>query len=263
MLILKDPPPPAGPGRLIAFEGGEGAGKTTHSRRLHARLQEEGYDTILIREPGGTPLGEHLRGYLKSDRPLTPEAELLLFGAARAELARSVIRPALQRGAIVLTDRYAASTLAYQGAGRGLPAAFIRRVNEFAIGDGRPHLNLLLDLDPALGLMRAVEQASFGINLQEQAAPWGQRDRGRRFDDLPLEVHRRIHHEFQAMTRYSAEPWAIVDAQQPLEQAQEEIYALVAALLPLPARREGAWRPAAEVPLIPEPEPAAAAAAAN
>ena len=261
MLILKDlPRPPAGPGRLIAFEGGEGAGKTTQSARLLARLQEEGWDARLIREPGGTPLGEHLRGYLKSDRPLTPEAELLLFAAARAELARTVIRPALDQGAIVLTDRYAASTLAYQGAGRGLAAAFIRRINDFAVAECKPHLNLLLDLDPAVGMLRSVEQASFGINLQEQAAPWRGNQTGRRFDDLPLDTHRRINQEFRFLSRYSAEPWAVLDAQQPIEETHAEIYALVAGLLPMPAQA-AAPGPPAEKPLLPAEEPAAAAAA--
>ena len=233
---------PEYPGRFIAFEGGEGAGKTRHSRRLYQQLTAAGRSVLLVREPGGTGLGEHLRSYLKSDRPLHPRAELLLFGAARAQLAAELILPALREGRIVIADRYAASTLAYQGGGRGLPTAFIRRMNDYATQGCYPDLNILLDLPPELGLSRSNEQqAGFIIDLREQAAPLGRNATGRRFDDLPLELHRRIRQEFLAMAQVrQPQTWAVIDAAREFQETAAAVWAAVQPIVnptaePMPA----------------------------
>ena len=136
-------------GRFITFEGGEGCGKSTQVRRLKEALEAEGHEVLLTREPGGTRLSELIRGLLKDERedPPCDRAELLLFLAARAQLVRSVIRPALDAGTWVVSDRFSDSTFAYQGYGRGLPLDVLRLANDFACEGLRPDLTVLLDVD--------------------------------------------------------------------------------------------------------------------
>lgn len=136
-------------GRFITFEGGEGCGKSTQVRRLKEALEAEGYEVLLTREPGGTRLSELIRGLLKDERedPPCDRAELLLFLAARAQLVRNVIRPALDAGTWVVSDRFSDSTFAYQGYGRGLPLDVLRLANDFACEGLRPDLTVLLDVD--------------------------------------------------------------------------------------------------------------------
>jgi len=143
-------------GRFITFEGGEGCGKSTQVRRLAAELESRGIRVVLTREPGGTPLAEKVRGLLKDemDDPPCDRAELLLFLAARAQLVRQVIRPALESGAWVLSDRFSDSTVAYQGHGRGLDIGLIRTANAFACDGLGPDLTLLLDVEPAVATAR-------------------------------------------------------------------------------------------------------------
>lgn len=136
-------------GRFITFEGGEGCGKSTQVRRLKEALEAEGHEVLLTREPGGTRLSELIRGLLKDERqdPPCDRAELLLFLAARAQLVRSVIRPALDAGTWVVSDRFSDSMFAYQGYGRGLPLDVLRLANDFACEGLRPDLTVLLDVD--------------------------------------------------------------------------------------------------------------------
>ena len=136
-------------GRFITFEGGEGCGKSTQVRRLKEALEAEGHEVLLTREPGGTRLSELIRGLLKDAREDPPgdRAELLLFLAARAQLVRNVIRPALDAGTWVVSDRFSDSTFAYQGYGRGLPLDVLRLANDFACEGLRPDLTVLLDVD--------------------------------------------------------------------------------------------------------------------
>ena len=136
-------------GRFITFEGGEGSGKSTQVRRLKEVLEAEGHEVLLTREPGGTRLSELIRGLLKDERedPPCDRAELLLFLAARAQLVRNVIRPALDAGTWVVSDRFSDSTFAYQGYGRGLPLDVLRLANDFACEGLRPDLTVLLDVD--------------------------------------------------------------------------------------------------------------------
>lgn len=146
-------------GVFITFEGGDGAGKTTQMRRLADALKRAGADVVIVREPGGTPVGEAIRGVLLGPEHgrITPLAELFLFAASRAHLTEEVIRPALAAGRVVLCDRYADSTTAYQGYGRGLDLDFVRRVNEAATGGLKPDLTIVLDVDPREGVAAASE----------------------------------------------------------------------------------------------------------
>ena len=151
-------------GRFITFEGGEGCGKSTQVVRLAAALEARGLKVLLTREPGGTRLSELIRTLLKDEAedPPVDRAELLLFLAARAQLVRNVIAPALEAGTWVISDRFSDSTVAYQGYGRGLPVDFVRQANDFACEGLRPDLTFLLDLDPetAERRMRGREAAT-------------------------------------------------------------------------------------------------------
>jgi dTMP kinase len=151
-------------GRFITFEGGEGCGKSTQVVRLAAALEERGLKVLLTREPGGTRLSELIRTLLKDEAedPPVDRAELLLFLAARAQLVRNVIAPALEAGTWVISDRFSDSTVAYQGYGRGLPVDFVSQANDFACEGLRPDLTFLLDLDPATAerRMRGREAAT-------------------------------------------------------------------------------------------------------
>ncbi len=146
------------PGLFISFEGSEGCGKSTQIRRLAERLEAAGHAVRQTREPGGTPLGEAIRGLLQHDpagEGMTPEAELLLFAASRAQLTRRFIAPALERGEIVLCDRFMDSTTVYQGVARRLDPLSVAAINTFAVDTVEPQLTLLLDLDAETGLARA------------------------------------------------------------------------------------------------------------
>jgi dTMP kinase len=145
-------------GFFITFEGSEGCGKSTQIRRLADKLRALGREVMTLREPGGTPIGEKIRHLLQYDdaaTAMTPETELLLFAASRAQLVREVIRPALARGAFVLCDRFLDSTTVYQGVARALPPDDVTAINAFAVGCTFPDLTLLLDLDAAEGRRRA------------------------------------------------------------------------------------------------------------
>jgi len=158
-------------GLFVAFEGGEGAGKTVQLGLLAGWLQAAGRRVRLTREPGATPAGERIRGIvLDPGSRLTPRAEALLYAADRAEHVESVLLPALAAGEIVLSDRYVDSTLAYQGAGRALDRCEVQRLNDWATGGLRPDLTVLLDLDPTVGLTRAGGRRSLDRIEQESLA---------------------------------------------------------------------------------------------
>ncbi len=139
---------------FIVFEGGDGSGKSTQARSLNRRLRRRGLPVLLTREPGGTPAGESIRRWLKGRLILQPLSELLLFEAARTQLVASVIRPGLDGGSTVISDRHTASTMAYQGYGRGLDLGLIRQLNQIATGGLVPDLTVLLDLPAQIGLSR-------------------------------------------------------------------------------------------------------------
>jgi dTMP kinase len=150
-------------GIFITFEGTEGCGKSTQIELLAQRLRALGYRVRELREPGGTPVGEEIRHTLKHSQAnvaMTPETELLLINASRAQLVRETIRPALAAGEIVLSDRFYDSTTAYQGHGRGLDLALVKSVIDFAVGDTRPNLTLLLHVTPEVSAERLLSRQS-------------------------------------------------------------------------------------------------------
>ena len=145
------------PGLFLSFEGMDGSGKTTQMRLLIERLGSEGYDVLETAEPGGTPIGRQIRRILldSANKELSSRAELLLYFACRAQNVDEWIRPALAAGRVVVSDRYTDSTVAYQGAGRGLPMDVIGELHQFACGPTAPDLTIYLDIDRATGLARA------------------------------------------------------------------------------------------------------------
>lgn len=148
-------------GKFITFEGPEGSGKTTQAKRLIARLEQKGCEVVYTREPGGTPTGEAIRDILqhnKAGEPISPNAEVLLFAASRAQLVSRVILPALERGAWVVCDRFADSTTAYQGYGRGFEVEQMIALNQFAIDGAVPDVTILLDVDLDEGFRRIGER---------------------------------------------------------------------------------------------------------
>lgn len=142
-------------GKFITFEGGEGAGKSTQAKRLAERLERTGISVIVTREPGGTPVGEDVRELIMRDHPTDPVTELLLFAAARAEHVTSVIRPALDDGTWVISDRFMDSTRVYQGKLYGLEPEFIAQLERFTVAPDYPDLTLILDLPASAGIERA------------------------------------------------------------------------------------------------------------
>ncbi len=204
-------------GVLIAFEGGEGSGKSTQARLLAIWLRENGYDVLATHEPGATKVGMRLRALLldTAHAGLSPWAEVMMYAADRAEHVASVIKPALARGTIVVTDRYVDSTLAYQGGGRELPLNSIRRVNELATGGLVPDLTFLLDLPPATGLGRRARSAD-------------------RLESEPEEFHERVRATFLDLAKADPARYRILDASQDPAQISKEIHAAVRGLLPDP-----------------------------
>ena len=195
------------PGALIAFEGVEGAGESTQLDRLRDELERRGHEVVVTREPGGTPVGERVREVLLDPAvDLDARAEALLFAAARAQLVEQVIRPALERGAVVLCDRYLDSSLAYQGGGRGLGRDPVQEVNRFATGGLLPDLVVLLDLDPAEGLGRNTAS----------------RDR---IEVEGLGFHRRVREAFCELAAGDPGRFAVVDAAAPADQVAAAVLA--------------------------------------
>ena len=163
-------------GLFVAFEGCEGSGKSTQAERLYQRLLQLGEKAIVVHEPGSTQLGTYLRQYLKSKLPLTKETELLLFEAARAQLVADELGPRLGEGYIVIADRFAASSVAYQGYGRRIDIEAVQRLNDFATAGLTPGLTILLDVGPSEGLRRVGEpQLRMALDPTE-GAEVGRRD---------------------------------------------------------------------------------------
>ncbi|MEE2522407.1 dTMP kinase [Pseudarthrobacter sp. J75] len=159
------------PGLFIAFEGGDGAGKSTQAARLAQALESRGQSVLRTREPGGTPIGEKLRSLVldHGHGHIDARTEALIFAASRAAHAEQVIRPALQRGQTVLTDRYIDSSVAYQGAGRDLGTDAVRQLNEWATGMLEPDLTVLLDVEPSHGRRRRTANDAPEDRLESEA----------------------------------------------------------------------------------------------
>jgi dTMP kinase len=204
-------------GLLIAFEGGEGAGKTTQARLLAIWLREQGYDVIATHEPGATKVGMRLRALLldTAHTGMSSRAETLMYAADRAEHVATVIAPALKRGAIVVTDRFVDSSLAYQGRGRNLPVTDIAGLNQWATGGLRPDLTILLDLPPMAGLVRRAPSAD-------------------RLEAEPAEFHQRVREGFLAQARAEPHRYLVLDATRPPGELSREIQDRIRDMLPDP-----------------------------
>jgi dTMP kinase len=200
-------------GLFLCFEGGEGAGKSTQARILKDWLVESGREVLLTFEPGDTAVGQKIRQIVLSPETghLADETEALLYAADKAEHLDKVVRPALDRDVVVITDRYVDSTLAYQGAGRSIPPAELEHVARWATGDLRPHLTVLLDLEPSAGLTRFAE-----------------RDR---IEGEPLEFHQRVRAAFTGLAARDSEHYLVLDAGQEVEVIAAAIRARVERLL--------------------------------
>jgi dTMP kinase len=200
-------------GLLIVFEGPDGAGKSTQTRRLAERLEGDGFDVLVTREPGGTRLGDRLRGLLLEygDHEVFAETEALLYAADRAQHVREVLRPALERGAVVVCDRYVDSSLAYQGGGRGLPVQELTVAQHLATGGLLPDLRLLLDLPVAVGLERRFSGDS-GVN---------------RLDTAGASFHDRVRVAYHNLVARAPEDWAVLDADRSVDEVASEVWCTV------------------------------------
>jgi dTMP kinase len=214
------PAPRGQTGLFVAFEGGEGVGKTTQARLISIWLREQGYDVVTTHEPGATKIGMRLRALLldTTHAGMSPHCEALLYAADRAEHVAKVIDPALERGSVVITDRYIDSSLAYQGAGRGQATADIARLNSWATDGREPDLTILLDLDPEQGLSRRTSSAD-------------------RLEAEPLDFHRRVRAGFLTLARSKPEHYLVLDAAAPLGEITEQIKDRVREVLPDPVPR--------------------------
>jgi len=210
-------PPTPPTGLLIAFEGGEGSGKTTQARLISIWLREFGYEVVTTHEPGATKVGMRLRALLldTAHTGMSPHAEALMYAADRAEHVASVIEPALERGAIVITDRYVDSSLAYQGAGRNLPVEEIARLNWWATGGRVPDLTILLDMDPIEGLQRRARSAD-------------------RLEAEPADFHLRVRAGFLALAQAEPSRYLVLDANRPAEEITRDITERIRGMLPDP-----------------------------
>ena len=198
-------------GCFITFEGTEGCGKSTHIKKLARRLEAEGHTVRTLREPGGTESGESIRQLLKhGPEELTAEAELLLMNASRAQLVREVIRPAIAAGEIVLCDRFYDSTTVYQGTGRGLNAAQVQRVIEFAAGETRPDLTLLLKIP---------------LNISEERR--ARRAETDRFEQADRTFFERIEAGYTALAAAEPDRIRVIQADHPLDSVAATIWHVV------------------------------------
>lgn len=200
-------------GRFITLEGGEGAGKSTQARLLADSLRRRGVDTIVTREPGGSPLAEEIRGALLSGAvaPLGPAAEAIMFSAARIDHLERTIRPALAAGKWVISDRFADSTRAYQGVLGALAPAFMRELERIAVGENRPDLTLVLDLPADIGLERARARSSVADRFEAE---------GQNFHDGLREA-------FLAIAREEPDRCVVIDADQEEERVAADIWRAV------------------------------------
>jgi dTMP kinase len=209
------------PGLFVSFEGGEACGKSTQVARLIRKLESLEHQVLSIREPGSTQAGEAIRNLLlHSDQgiSLTPAAELLLFGASRAQLIEEVIRPGLNAGKIVVADRFTDSTTVYQGIARGLDLKFIRELEEFVCGGLRPAITFLLDLDLETIRNRRLRRVR-PVNGPD------------RIEELPLEFHRKVREGYLQLAREFPERIKVIDAARSLDEVEAAIWKEINAIL--------------------------------
>ncbi len=209
-------------GAFITFEGSEGCGKSTQVLRLVARLEQAGVRTLITREPGGTAIGEKIRDLLQfapESFAMTPEAELLLFEASRAQLVRETIAPALEQGTVVISDRFFDSTTVYQGVARKLSSEMVRTLNAFAIGTARPDVTFILDVDVETARQRMLRRVR----------PVGAKDR---MEQEPIEFYEHVCQGYRELAKAEPDRVLIVDGAPSPDVIEREIWNLLANRIP-------------------------------
>ena len=206
-------------GLFITFEGGEGCGKSTQIAALKARLEAMGKTVVQTREPGGTALGESVRNLLQYDdagQGMSPEAELLLFAASRAQHVRELVAPAIAEGQIVLCDRFLDSTTVYQGVARAIDSKKVDTINQFAIGDTMPDLTILIDLPPEIGLARVHARSDGQLDRMENEA---------------IEFFQAVRQGYLDLAKSEPKRFLVLDGSQTVEELETQIWQRVGATL--------------------------------
>ena len=204
-------------GLFITFEGGEGCGKSTQIAALKAQLEDMGKTVVQTREPGGTALGESVRNLLQYDdagQGMSPEAELLLFAASRAQHVRELIVPAIAEGQIVLCDRFLDSTTVYQGVARAIDSKKVDTINQFAIGDTIPDLTILIDLPPEIGLARVHARSDGQLDRMEKEA---------------IEFFQAVRQGYLDLAKSEPKRFLVLDGSQSVEELETQIWQKVEA----------------------------------
>ena len=210
-------------GAFITFEGSEGCGKSTQVLRLAARLEQAGVRVLITREPGGTAIGEKIRDLLQfapESFAMTPETELLLFEASRSQLVRETIRPALEQGTAVISDRFFDSTTVYQGVARKLDPEMVATLNNFAVGPDRPDLTIVLDVDLATARARMLRRVR----------PAGVVDR---MEQEPIEFYERVCEAYRALARSDPDRFLLMDGSKSPEQIENQVWDAVSHRFPI------------------------------
>ena len=226
-------------GAFITFEGSEGCGKSTQVLRLAARLEQAGLRTLVTREPGGTAIGEKIRDLLQfapESFAMTPETELLLFEASRSQLVRELIRPALEQGTAVISDRFFDSTTVYQGVARKLEPEIVAALNNFAVGPDRPDLTIILDVD--------VETAR--ARMLRRVRPVGVVDR---MEQEPIEFYERVCEAYRALARAEPDLFLLMDGSHSPDQIEKDIWTAVSQRFPslVPPHQSAIRNPKSEI----------------
>jgi dTMP kinase len=208
------------PGRFITLEGPEGSGKTSHMGPLSKWLESQGWLVLCTREPGGTPISEQIRTVIHDlkNEEMHARTETLLYQAARAQIVEQIIRPRLAQGGIVLCDRYADSTLAYQGYGHRQDLQDVRALIKYATGGLQPDLTILLDVDVEIGLQR-------GSQRQARGGEWN------RLDAYDLEFHQRVRQGYLELVKAEPQRWVVVDAALNWQQVQSDLRQVISGYL--------------------------------
>ena len=206
-------------GLFITFEGGEGCGKSTQIGALKARLEAMDKTVVQTREPGGTALGEYVRSLLQHDdagHGMSPETELLLFAASRAQHVRDLIAPAIAQGQIVLCDRFLDSTTVYQGVARAIDSKKVNTINQLAIGDTKPDLTILIDLPPEIGLARVHARSDGQLDRMEKEA---------------IEFFQAVRQGYLDLAKSEPKRFLVLDGSQTVEELETQIWQRVGATL--------------------------------
>ncbi len=209
-------------GLFITFEGSEGSGKSTQVVLLVEKLRADGHEVVTVREPGGTPTGEAIRDILQHDaagEDICAETETLLFESSRAQLVSNVIKPALERGAVVISDRFADSTTAYQGYGRGFDVEVLLQLHAFAMGGLEPDITLLIDVDIEEGFRRIQlrnRDKNIGLDRMERES---------------FEFHQRVYDGYQAMAQRWPERFCVIDGKRSPSEIEVDVWAKISKVI--------------------------------